>query len=85
MIQKDLSELTDEELLMEGKKIKSTNIVNAVLFGVMIGVATYSTIRNGFGILTFFPLLFIQMLIKNRARKKAFENQLKERNLTIGK
>lgn len=83
MIQKDLSELTDEELLLEGKKIKSTNIVNAVLFGVMIGVATYSTIRNGFGILTFFPLLFIQMLIKNRARKKAFEEQLKERNLTI--
>lgn len=81
MKQIELSELTDEELLVEGKKIKSTNIVNAVLFGVMIGVAAYSTVKNGFGILTFFPVLFIQMLIKNNNRKKAFEDQLKERNL----
>ena len=58
MKQKELTELTDAELLEEGKKIKSGNIVNAVLFGVMIGVATYSTVKNGFGIFTFFPLLF---------------------------
>jgi hypothetical protein len=38
--------------------MKSTQFINAVLFGVMIGVATYSTVKNGFGILTFFPLLF---------------------------
>ncbi len=83
MTPENLSELTDEELLLEGKKIKSTNIVNAILFGVMIGVATYSTVKNGLGILTFFPLLFIQMLLKNNARKKAFENELKARNLTL--
>lgn len=83
MIQKDLSELTNEELLLEGKRIKSGNIVNAVLFGVMIGVATWSTVKYGLGIITFFPLLFIQMLLKNNARKKAFENELKDRNLTL--
>ena len=83
MIQKELSELTNEELLLEGKKIKSTNIVNAVLFGVMIGVATWSTVKYGLGIITFFPILFIQMLLKNNARKKAFEKELKERNLTL--
>ena len=81
MKQKELSDLTDAELLVEGKKIKSGNIVNAVLFGVMIGVATYSTVKNGFGIITFFPLLFIQMLLKNNSRKKAFEEELKVRNL----
>lgn len=81
MKQKELSDLTDEELLIEGKKIKSSNIINAVLFGVMIGVATYSTVKNGFGIITFFPLLFIQMLVKNNSRKKAFEEELKVRNL----
>lgn len=81
MIQKELSELTDEELLLEGKKIKSANIVNAVLFGVMVGVAAWSTYKSGLGILTFFPLLFIQMLVKNYNRKKAYDNQLKERNL----
>ncbi len=83
MIQKELSELTNEELLLEGKKIKSGNIVNAVLFGVMIGVATWSTVKYGLGIITFFPVLFIQMLFKNNARKKAFEKELKERNLTL--
>lgn len=83
MSQKELSEMTNEELLLEGKKIKSSNIINAVLFGVMIGIAAYSTIKNGLGILTFFPLLLIQMLLKNNARKKAFETELKERNLTL--
>ena len=83
MSQKELSEMTNEELLLEGKKIKSSNIINAVLFGVMIGIAAYSTIKNGLGILTFFPLLLIQMLLKNNARKKAFETELKERNLKL--
>ena len=83
MIQKELSELTNEELLLEGKKIKSTNVVNAVLFGVMIGVATWSTVKYGLGIISFFPALFIQMLIKNNARKKTFEKELKERNLML--
>ncbi|AZI32757.1 FUSC family protein [Kaistella carnis] len=83
MIQKELSQLTNEELLLEGKKIRSGNIVNAVLFGVMIGVATWSTVKYGLGIITFFPLLFIQMLLKNNARKKAFETELKNRNLTL--
>ena len=58
MSQKELSELTNEDLLLEGKKIKSGNIMNAVLFGVMIGVATWSTVKYGLGIITFFPLLF---------------------------
>ena len=83
MSQKELSELTNEDLLLEGKKIKSDNIMNAVLFGVMIGVATWSTVKYGLGIITFFPLLFIQMLLKNNARKKAFETELKNRNLTL--
>lgn len=81
MTQKTLSEFTDAELLLESKRMKSTQLINAVLFGVMIGVATYSTVKNGFGILTFFPLLFIQMLVKNRSRKKAVDAMVKERNL----
>lgn len=81
MTQKTLSEFTDAELLLESKRIKATQFMNAVLFGVMIGVATYSTVKNGFGILTFFPLLFIQMLVKNRSRKKAVDTLVKERNL----
>ena len=81
MPQKILSEFTDAELLLENRRMSTTQLINAVLFGVMIGVATYSTMKNGFGILTFFPLLFIQMLLKNRSRKKAVDALVKERNL----
>lgn len=73
MKKKNPSELTDEELIFEVKRIKSTLIINAVLFGLMIGIATYSTVKNGLGILTFFPLFFIPMGIKNRTYKKALE------------
>lgn len=75
------AEFTDQELLEETKKNKSGSIINAVLFGVMVGVATYSTVNNGLGILTFFPLLFIPMLTKNRARQKALDQEIKNRNL----
>jgi len=81
MKQKDLSELTDHELLLEAKKIKSTTITNAVLIGVMIGIAAYSTVKNGFGFFTLFPLFFVLIAFKNGAHKKAVEDQLKERNL----
>ena len=57
MKKKNPSELTDEELIFEVKRIKSTLIINAVLFGLMIGIATYSTVKNGLGILTLFPFL----------------------------
>ena len=74
--------MTTEELSVELQKIKSTNIVNAVLVGVMIGVAIYSTVKNGFGILSAFPLFFIPMFAKKWSYKKALEKELKERNLS---
>lgn len=58
MTQKPVLELTDQELFDEAKKMKSTSIVHAVLFGVIVGIATYSTVKNGFGILTFFLCFF---------------------------
>jgi hypothetical protein len=44
MTPENLNTLTDQELLVRAKKMKSTSIINAVLFGVMIGIAIYSTI-----------------------------------------
>ncbi|KIA90159.1 hypothetical protein [Kaistella jeonii] len=81
MKQKEPAEMTAKELLIELQKIKSTNIINAVLVGVMIGVAIYSTVENGFGILTAFPLFFIPMFAKKWSYKKALEKELKERDL----
>ncbi len=37
MTQKELKDFTDEELLQEAKKIKSTKIFDAALIGLLIG------------------------------------------------
>ncbi|SEO59123.1 hypothetical protein SAMN05192574_109206 [Mucilaginibacter gossypiicola] len=81
MKQKELTELSNEELLQEAKKIKSSKIFDAAIFGFLIGVAVYSTVRNGFGLLTFLPIIYIPIAAKNKARNKALEGLLKERNL----
>jgi len=81
MIEKELAELTDQELLAEAKKIKSGNIIDAVIVGVLIGIAVYSTIKNGFGVFTFLPLIYGPILAKNKAKNKGVEDILKERNL----
>lgn len=58
MTQKKISELTDEELLSEAKKMKSTSTVNALLIGVMIGVIIYSILKSTVGFFTLIPLFF---------------------------
>lgn len=82
MEQKKLTELTDEELLIEAKKMKSTMILNAVLIGVLIGVMVYSITKNGLGFLTLI-LLFVAYKLINRSNynKKELEKILIERGL----
>ena len=81
MNQKDYGALSDEELLIEAKKMKSSNFTSAVLIGCMIGIAIYSTVKNGFGFFTLFPLFFNFIVFKNAPQKKALEAELKQRNL----
>jgi hypothetical protein len=80
-MQKELSELTDQELLQEAKKSKPTIIYDAVIFGILIGIAIYSTVNNGLGILTFLPLVYIPIAAKNKIKNKTLEKLLKERYL----
>ena len=81
MKQEELSNLTDEALLQERKKIKSSSIVNAFLIGIFIGIAIYSAVNNGLGFATLFPLVFIYIAFNNGKKTKALENELKSRNL----
>lgn len=81
MKRKILAELTDQELLDEAKKVKSTSKINAVLIGFMIGVIIYSIIKNSIGFFTLIPLAFIFSLVNNSKRNKDLEKLLKERNL----
>ena len=65
MEQKELPELTDQELLAEAKKKKSAAITNAVFIGMMIGIATFSIAVNGFGFFVLIPLFIAYKLYKD--------------------
>lgn len=83
MTDKDLSQLSDSELLDETKKMRSFTITNAVFIGFLGGIIFYSLVKNSWGMLTLIPLFFIYKLIndpKNK-RRKELEQLLKERNL----
>ncbi len=82
MEQRNLSALTDQELVLEAKKMKSTAIINAVLIGFLIGIVLYSVMENSLGFFTLIPLFFAYKLInKPKHNKKELERLLKERNL----
>lgn len=81
MKQKELTELTNDELLHEARKIKSGKLMDAVIFGFLIGVSVYSVVRNGFGLLTFLPLVYIPIAARNRIRNKEIDRLVTERGL----
>jgi hypothetical protein len=80
MNNKELTELTDQELLIKRKDAKSTDVINAVFFGIVLGIAIYSTVKNGYGLMTFIPLLFAPIAAKHSRYKKAIEQEVKNRH-----
>jgi len=82
MNQRSLSELSDEELLQEAKKLKSNAIINAVLIGFLIGIVIYSVAKNTFGFLMLIPLfLAYKLMNKPKHNHQELEVLLKERKL----
>lgn len=83
MNQKELSSLTDDELLEEAKKLKSFSITNAFLIGFLFGIVVYSLIKSTFGFLMLIPLYLVHKLVNDpkAKRKEAIDKLLKERNL----
>lgn len=83
MEQKEYTQMTDQELLDEAKKLKSFSITNSFLIGILVGVIFYSVVKNSWGVLTLIPLYFIYKMTKDPRNKKRKELQslLKARNL----
>lgn len=81
MSEKLYSELSDEELLAKRKKVKSANILSAVLIGFFVGIAVFSAVKKGLGFFTFFPLIFVFMLMRNRTEAKELDKEIESRNL----
>lgn len=74
-------ESTDQELLEEAKKMKSTFITNALFIGLMIGIIIYSIMKNSLGFFTLIPLFFIFKAFNNSKNNKPLKKFSKERNL----
>ena len=87
MTQKEITELSDQELLVELKKIKSSSITNAFFIGLLIGIIFYSVIKSSVGLVTLLPLFMIYKLTSNSKNNKAeiLEKELKARNLDTNK
>lgn len=83
----ELSKLTDEELLIEKKKLKNSKIFHALLIGFMAGILTvgivgWSLAKKPLGLIPMFILAFlIYRIIKNSKNNKELEDILKERKL----
>lgn len=81
MTQEELSKLTDEELLVEAKKMKSSSMYNALLIGAFIGIIIYSVAKNTAGFFTLIPLFIVYKLLNGSKKHDALKEVLKERNL----
>lgn len=83
MEQKEYSQMSDQELMVESKKLKSFLIINALLIGFLAGVIVFSVVKNTWGMLTIIPLYFIYKMINDPQNKRVKELQmvLKERSL----
>ena len=83
MNKKQSNELTDEELLKESKKMKSTQIIDATLIGVLIGILIYSMIAGNFSYFFGIILLYAvyKLANKEKYKKSEIDRLLKERNL----
>jgi riboflavin transporter FmnP len=82
MAPKKLSELSDQELIHEAKKKKSSSITNALLIGFLIGILIYSIVKNSLGFFTLVPLFLAYKLMDNsKYNTKELDDILKERNL----
>jgi len=78
---KELSELTDQELLDEARTRKSSSRARAFVIGFMVAVVAYSVVKNTWGLFTLIPLFFIYRLAKNSNDDGELKTLLKERNL----
>jgi len=81
MNQKELSQLSNQELLEKAEKVKPSPLIDAFFIGFLVGIIIYSLVANTWGFLTLIPLFIIYGLLKKTKRYEALKKELKKRNL----
>ena len=82
MEQKELSQLTDKELLELAKYNKPSPIIDAFFIGFLVGILIYSAVANTWGLVSLVPLYLIYIFLKKPKKYEAMKNELKKRNLS---
>ena len=82
MMESKLNDLTTEDILNEYKRFKTYRVYDKFIVGFLIGVSIYSIINNGFGLLTFLPLIYLPVTRRNNKRFTALQEQLQKRGIT---
>jgi hypothetical protein len=81
MEQKELSQLTDKELLELAKYNKPSPMIDAFFIGFLVGILIYSAVANTWGLVSLVPLYLIYIFLKKPKKYEAIKNELKKRNL----
>jgi hypothetical protein len=77
--QKPLTEFTEEELLQEEKKLQEKVRYNAFAIGLLAGIAVWSIVKNGIGILPFILGAIIVYLVSADKKYKAVKTEIESR------
>ena len=67
-------ELTEQELLVDAKTMKSNATINAFIIGFMIAAVIWSVVNDTVGLFTLIPLFFIYKLVNNSKDDKGLDN-----------
>jgi hypothetical protein len=59
-----------EETQQEKKTFKQSAVNDAAIIGVLIGIAVYATYKQGLGLLSFLPLLYLPIAAKNKKKRQ---------------
>lgn len=81
MTEKELSKLTDEELLEAAKNNKPSPIIDAFFIGFLAGILIYSAAANTWGLVSLIPLFLIYLFLKKPRKYEALKKELEKRNL----
>lgn len=81
MNQKELAQLTDQELLELAKNSKPSPILDAFFIGFLVGILIYGAATNAWGFVMLIPLFLIYLFLKKPKRYEAMKKEMKARGL----
>jgi hypothetical protein len=81
MNQKELSQLSDSELLKVAEKFKPSPLIDAFFIGFLVGILIYGFVANAWGFISLIPLYLIYVFLKKPKKYEALKKELEKRNL----